>query len=166
MMWEVVKNTSSKKYCIYGKRFNGRSYWMERKRSSMYNMGVFSYLFFSSLVLMHLFRCLSLRLWKGWPGLAQDSVVSTCSQAALGWQAWHRSQWRDWQNPWGPRHGRTRGAALHEVAHAVLQQESAGPVCSSSEAKDPSNSMVGFNYSAEILLFAICSRIQDQALLV
>lgn len=29
------------------------------------------------------------------------------------------------------------GAARHEVAHAVLQQESPGPVCSLSEAKDP-----------------------------
>lgn len=25
-----------------------------------------------------------LRLWKGWPGLAQDSPVSTCSQAPRG----------------------------------------------------------------------------------
>lgn len=61
--------------------------------------------------------------------------------------------------------GETGGAALHEVAHAVLQQESAGPACSSSEAKDPSFSRVGFNYAVQVPLFAICSRIQDQALL-
>lgn len=61
--------------------------------------------------------------------------------------------------------GGTGGAALHEVARVVLQQESAGPVCSSSGAKDPSFSMVGFNYAVEVPLFAICSRIQDQGLL-
>lgn len=33
----------------------------------------------------------------------------------------------------------------------MLPQESAGPVCSSSEAKDPSFSMVGFNFAAEFL---------------
>lgn len=138
---------------------------MERKCSSIYSMGVCSYLVFSSLVLAHLFRretwtckqrgactgTLLSPLGELARAHAQDSAVSTGSQAALGWRPWHRSRGRDWQNPWGPRHRGTGGAALHEVAHAVLQQESAAPVCSSSEAKDPSFSMAGFNMQLKFL---------------
>lgn len=118
-------------------------------------MRVCSYLFFSSVVLIHLFRR------ETWPceqrGAGTGTLLSTSGRAVWGsraryplpsgtwWLAWCRRAWRDRQSPCGPRHGETGGGnPAWGSSWLGWWQEPVAPVCSSSEAKDPSFSIVGF----------------------
>lgn len=144
-------------------------------------MRVCSYLFFSSAVLAHLFRretwtykqrsaCTGTLLSTSGRAV-QGSRVGLCAQYPLPSDTWcgarRRRVRRDWQSPCRPRRGGTGrgspawGGSCWAHGRSPQLQRALPP-----RLRILPPVSLAFNYALEAHLFAICSGIQDRALLV